>query len=88
MKVVVVTQREYDVTNCARCPFVRKLPCRHSPFADDYHCGATPDNKKIDGYVEWEDQLPKVPPEWCPMRNHAEPVMVRNDGPLPMILTE
>ena len=67
MKVVIT--KEYEFENCAGCPHVRKMPCRHSPIADDYHCGKTPDNKLISGYVEWEDQLPKEPPEWCPLRD-------------------
>ena len=83
MKVVI--QREFDVQHCARCPFVRKLPCRHSPIADDYHCGATSDNKKIVGYVEWESELPKTPPEWCPLRNRTEPIVVRGNGQLPTL---
>lgn len=67
MKVVIT--KEYEFDNCAGCPHVQKWPCRHSPIADDYHCGATPDRKLIEGYVEWEDQLPKEPPEWCPVRD-------------------
>ena len=67
MKVVIT--KEYEFENCAQCPHVRKRPCQYSPIADDYHCGATPDCKKIAGYVEWEDQLPKKPPEWCPCMN-------------------
>lgn len=67
MKVIV--HKEYDVENCAQCPHVRVKPCQHSPVADDYHCGATPDDKKIAGYVEWDDQLPKTPPDWCPYMN-------------------
>jgi len=67
MKVVIT--KEYEFDNCAKCPHAQKWPCHHSPIADDYHCGATPDNKLISGYVEWEDQLPKEPPEWCPLRD-------------------
>lgn len=67
MKVVIT--KEYEFENCAGCPHVQKWPCRHSPIADDYHCGATPDRKLISGYVEWEDQLPKKPPDWCPYMN-------------------
>lgn len=67
MKVVIT--KEYEFENCVGCPHVRIKPCQYSPIADDYHCGATPDDKKIAGYVEWESELPKEPPEWCPLRN-------------------
>lgn len=65
MKVVIT--KEYEFENCAGCPHVKIKPCQYSPIADDYHCGATPDDKKIAGYVEWESELPKEPPEWCPL---------------------
>lgn len=67
MKVVIT--KEYEFENCAGCSHVRIKPCQYSPIADDYHCGATPDDKRIAGYVEWESELPKEPPEWCPLRN-------------------
>lgn len=58
-----------EVKRCDQCPyhFVRRTA--RAGFAHDYHCSATPDNKMIVGYVEYDSEIPKEPPEWCPFRN-------------------
>lgn len=83
MKLVV--QREYEINHCSKCPYGHACGRFDSREAEDWHCAATSDYKTIATYVEWNDQLPKVPPEWCPLRTRTEPVKVQGNDSLPAL---
>lgn len=61
-----------EVKRCDDCPFHNTTRTIGAGYALDYHCGATSDNKKIVGYVEWDSEIPKEPPKWCPFREGNE----------------
>lgn len=52
------------VGRCDECPFCYTDYTRGVGCADDYFCKAAK-NKKIVGYVEYEQEIPPVP-DWCP----------------------
>lgn len=83
MKLVI--QREHDIEHCGKCPYGRARGRADSRCAEDWYCTAVAGSKLISAYVEWDDQLPAVPPEWCPLRSLANPVVVCSDGRLPVI---
>jgi len=57
-----------EITNCSKCP---NLVAERYYTADSWEqvynwfCEAK-DNKKIQGYVEWNDKIDI--PKWCPLR--------------------
>lgn len=60
------------INNCTQCPHCNTKLTKGYGYATDYHCGAMYNNKLIVGYVEWDSQIPKEPPEWCPYRHIKE----------------
>lgn len=60
------------INNCVQCPHCNTKLTKGYGYATDYHCGAMYNNKLIVGYVEWDSQIPKEPPEWCPYRHTKE----------------
>lgn len=65
------------IDNCTQCPHCNTKLTKGYGYATDYHCGATYDNKKIVGYVEWDSEIPKEPPKWCPFRNIQNEIDIR-----------
>lgn len=56
------------IENCSKCPhLVQKAVYTADSFERpfDWFC-AKSDNKKIQGYVEWNDEVNI--PDWCPLR--------------------
>ena len=57
------------IDRCDHCPNCKTKLTKGYGYATDYHCGATYDNRLIVSYVEWDSEIPKEPPEWCPFRD-------------------
>lgn len=56
------------IENRTQCPHCKTKLTKGYGYATDYICYATSNTRIIAGYVEWDSEIPKEPPEWCPFR--------------------
>ena len=57
------------IDHCSKCPFLemkRHYTADSFEHAHDWFCKKA-DGKKIEGYVDWNEEKDVKIPDWCPM---------------------
>lgn len=60
---------QIDIKTCRECPFIKIERCYTADsyeYANDWFCGKK-DNKKIEGYISWNEERDVEIPKWCPI---------------------
>lgn len=56
---------QIEINNCTECSKVVVERTEGAGYAFDYTC--TVNNKLVAGYVEYDSEMPKEVPSWCPL---------------------